>query len=117
MARRAVCALAGRLALTAVAGAVAAPPTNVCAVCQGEFDGASTPGTLDIYPDDEGSTRWVERVPVTRDTAREVRENTQRCADVVDDAWARCLVTDDSDVTNQSSTVDGSDGDDPGPRR
>lgn len=85
--------------------------------CQGEFDGAVTPGTLDIYLDDEGDTRWVEHVPVTRDTAREVRENPQRRADAVNDAWARHLVTDDSDVTNRSSTVDGSDGDDPGPRR
>jgi hypothetical protein len=96
------------VALTLVCGAVAAPPpTKVCALCHGEFDAATGPGTLDIHLDDEGDARWVERVPVAADAAQQYRDDPQRRADAVDDAWGRYLLVDDSEVTNRSSVVEG----------
>ena len=96
------------VALTLVGGSVAAPPpTKVCAVCHGEFDAATGPGTLDLYLDDEGDGRWVERVPVTAAAAQQYRDDPQGRADAVDDAWGRYRLVDDSEVTNRSSAIEG----------
>lgn len=59
--------LAGTLAVllaTSVAVIAAPPPTTLCATCDSGLEGATDRGTLDIYLEDDGDSRWVERTPV-----------------------------------------------------
>lgn len=88
-----LCALLGVGGVATVAGAP--PPTQLCGVCgdglAGErgIDGATDPGTLDIYVDDAGDSRWQARVPVTDSAAERYRTNTTALEAAVDDAWTR----------------------------
>lgn len=96
--------------VTVAAGiAVAAPPpTAVCAVCDGDLEGVTGPGTLDIYLDADGDAEWVERVPVDAAAADRYRDDPDALEAAVDEAWAPSHVAGE-DATAVSSDVEGED--------
>ncbi|ELY70344.1 hypothetical protein [Natrinema versiforme] len=87
------CSLVAIGGLATVAGAP--PPTQLCGVCgphvanDAEIDGATELGTLDIYIDETGDSRWLARVPVNSSAAERYRTNDTALEAVVDDAWVR----------------------------
>ncbi|MBZ6493620.1 hypothetical protein [Natrinema longum] len=93
------CSLVGATGIAAVAGAP--PPTQLCGVCgpgtanDAEIAGATEQGTLDIYVDETGDSRWHARVPVTDAAAERYRTNATALEAAVDDAWARYHAADD----------------------
>ncbi|WP_226005761.1 hypothetical protein [Natrinema salinisoli] len=86
------CAALGVAGVTAVAGAP--PPMQLCGVCgpgvanDAEITGATGQGTLDIYVDEAGDSRWHARVPVNESAAERYRTNETALEAAVDDAWA-----------------------------
>jgi len=104
-----LCALLGVAGVATVAGAP--PPTQLCGVCgdglAGErgIDGSTEPGTLDIYVDDDGDSRWQARVPVTDSAAERYRTNTTALEAAVDDAWTRYHAA-DSDVRSVETALE-----------
>ncbi|WP_254523327.1 hypothetical protein [Natrinema caseinilyticum] len=82
--------------LTGVAGVAGAPPpSQICGVCgpgianDAEIAGATGHGTLDIYIDETGDSRWSARVPINASAVERYRTNASALAAAVDDAWAR----------------------------
>ncbi|RKD97758.1 hypothetical protein [Halopiger aswanensis] len=73
--RFAAIALCCLIALASAAVAGAPPPTTLCGSCADGVPGATEPGTLDVYVDADGDSRWIERVPVNDSTAVRYREN------------------------------------------
>ena len=85
-----VCCLAGLalIGLTSVAVVSGAPPpTQLCGSCGAEEVGATDPGTLDVYVDDDGDSQWVERVPVNDSAAERYEDDPAVLDRAVDDAW------------------------------
>ncbi|AEH37259.1 hypothetical protein [Halopiger xanaduensis] len=68
-----LCCLIGLATVAVVAGAP--PPTTLCGSCADGVPGATEPGTLDVYVDGDGDSRWIERVPVNDSAADRYREN------------------------------------------
>ncbi len=99
----------GILCVTAVAGAP--PPEQLCGVCgpstanEAAITGATGHGTLDIYIDDAGDSRWEARVPVTETAAERYRTNATALEAAVDDAWARYHAA-DGDVRTVDSRLE-----------
>ncbi|AFO58867.1 MULTISPECIES: hypothetical protein [unclassified Natrinema] len=99
----------GTLCVTAVAGAP--PPEQLCGVCgpstanEATITGATGHGTLDIYIDDAGDSRWEARVPVTETAAERYRTNATALEAAVDDGWARYHVADGDVRTVESRLV------------
>lgn len=83
------CLLIGGVAGAGVVGVAAGapPPTAVCGVCGSTIDGATAPGTLDVYVDEEGDSEWVARVPVDEAAAERYREDPDALDADVSDAW------------------------------
>ncbi|PGF15088.1 hypothetical protein CP556_02405 [Natrinema sp. CBA1119] len=104
------CSLIGVAGVTAVAGAP--PPSQLCGVCgpgvanDAEIAGATGHGTLDVYVDEAGDSRWVARVPVNESAAERYRSNASALEAAVGDAWARYHVA-DGDVRAVESRLDG----------
>lgn len=96
------------VAVSVAAGlAVAAPPPiDVCAVCDGDLEGATGPGALDVHLEADGDARWVERVPVDASAADRYRGDPGALEAAVDEAWGRYHAA-DGDVTDVSSDVEG----------
>jgi len=69
------------------------------------IDGSTEPGTLDIYVDDDGDSRWQARVPVTDSAAERYRTNTTALEAAVDDAWTRYHAA-DGDVRSVETTLE-----------
>ncbi|GAB3666219.1 hypothetical protein [Halopiger thermotolerans] len=67
------CCLTGLATVAVVAGAP--PPTTLCGSCADGVPGATDGGTLDVYVDADGDSRWIERVPVNDSAADRYREN------------------------------------------
>ncbi len=103
--------VAGTLGAAAVAGAP--PPEQLCGVCgpstanDAEIAGATGPGTLDVYLDDDGDSRWRATVPVAESAAERYRTNGSALETAVSEAWARSHVA-DGDVRAVESRVEGS---------
>ncbi|QCS43289.1 hypothetical protein [Natrinema versiforme] len=103
------CSLVAIGGLATVAGAP--PPTQLCGVCgphvanDAEIDGATEPGTLDIYIDETGDSLWQARVPVNSSAAERYRSNDTALEAAVDDAWARSHAA--GDVGTVDSSLDG----------
>ncbi|ELY90107.1 hypothetical protein [Natrinema altunense] len=99
----------GTLCVTAAAGAP--PPIQLCGVCgpstgnEAAIAGATGHGTLDIYIDDAGDSRWEARVPVTETAAERYRTNATALEAAVDDAWARYHAA-DGDVRTVDSRLE-----------
>ncbi|SEQ48066.1 hypothetical protein [Natrinema salaciae] len=106
----ALCTLLGVIGVATVAGAP--PPSQLCGVCgsglgdDAGIDGATEPGTLDVYVDEAGDSRWHARVPVTASAAERYRTNATALEAAVDDAWVRYHVA-DGDVRTVESTLEG----------
>lgn len=87
------CVAVGLAGVAGVAGAP--PPSQICGVCgpgianDAKIAGATGHGTLDIYIDETGDSRWNARVPVTSSAAERYRTDTTALEAAVDDAWAR----------------------------
>ncbi|MDF9745238.1 hypothetical protein [Natrinema salsiterrestre] len=103
------CAALGVAGVTAVA---APPPSQLCGVCgpgtanDAEISGATGQGTLDIYVDEAGDSRWHARVPVTESAAERYRTNATALEAAVDDAWARYHAA-AGDVRDVEPTLEG----------
>jgi hypothetical protein len=103
------CAALGVAGITAVAGH--RPPSQLCGVCgpgtanDAEITGATGHGTLDIYVDETGDSRWHARVPVTGSAAERYRTNDTALEAAVDDAWARYHAA-DGDVRAVEPTLE-----------
>ncbi|WP_222919653.1 hypothetical protein [Natrinema sp. SYSU A 869] len=103
-----LCSL-GVVGVTAVAGAP--PPEQLCGVCgpstanDAEITGATGQGTLDIYVDETGNSRWHTRVPVNESAAERYQANATALEAAVDDAWARSHAA-DGDVRAVESTLE-----------
>lgn len=101
------CSLVALGGVAAVASAP--PPTQICGVCgphianDAEIDGATEPGTLDIYIDDTGDSLWQARVPVNSSAAERYRTNDTALEAAVDGAWARSHAANDDGRTADSS--------------
>lgn len=74
--------LTGLATVAVVAGAP--PPTTLCGSCADGVPGATESGTLDVYIDADGDSRWVERVPVNDSAADRYRENATALEHEVD---------------------------------
>ncbi|RZV08720.1 hypothetical protein BDK88_2794 [Natrinema hispanicum] len=104
------CVSVGLASVPAVAGAP--PPSQLCGVCgpgiatNAQIDGATGHGTLDIYINETGDSRWHARVPVTAAAADRYRTNATALEVAVNDAWARYHVT-DGDVQAVETTLEG----------
>ena len=104
------CVGVGLAGVPAVASAP--PPSQLCGVCgpgianDARIDGATGHGTLDVYVDETGDSRWHARVPVTPSAADRYRTNTTALETAVDDAWARYHVA-DGDVRAVAATLEG----------
>ncbi|TMT85870.1 hypothetical protein E2L06_04390 [Haloterrigena sp. H1] len=104
------CVGVGLAGVPAVAGAP--PPSQLCGVCgpgvanTAQIDGATGHGTLDVYVDETGDSRWHARVPVTASAADRYRTNATTLEAAVDDAWARYHVA-DGDVKAVEATLEG----------
>nr|WP_137290274.1 hypothetical protein [Natronorubrum halophilum] len=94
-----------------VAVVAAPPPTHLCGVCgpgvvdDAEIDGATEPGTLDVYVDETGDSLWSARVPVTDSAADRYRSNETALEAAVDDAWFRSHAA-SGDVEAVESTLE-----------
>lgn len=89
--------------------AVAAPPPTVlCAVCDGDLEGATGPGTLDVYLEESGDAEWVERVPVDATAADRYRDDPEALEAAVEEAWAPSHVAGE-EATAVSSDLEGDD--------
>ncbi|MFA9415224.1 hypothetical protein [Natrinema sp. HArc-T2] len=104
------CVSVGLAGVPAVAGAP--PPSQLCGVCgpgvanDAQIDGATGHGTLDVYVNETGDSRWHARVPVTTSVANRYRTNVTALEAAVDDAWARYHVA-DGDVRAVETTLEG----------
>ncbi|QLG47483.1 hypothetical protein [Natrinema halophilum] len=87
------CSVVGLAGVAVVAGAP--PPSQVCGVCgpgigdDAALEGATGHGTLDVYVDETGDSRWSARIPVTPGAAERYRENATALEAAVDGAWGR----------------------------
>ncbi|MFC4987207.1 hypothetical protein [Saliphagus infecundisoli] len=103
--------VAGVLATAVVAGAP--PPEQLCGVCgpstanDAEIAGARGPGTLDVYIDDDGDSRWQATVPVAEDAAERYRTDGAALEAAVEDAWARHHVAAGDVRTVESRVAEG----------
>ncbi|WP_255194465.1 hypothetical protein [Natronobeatus ordinarius] len=90
--------------------AVAAPPpTVICAVCDGDLEGATGPGTLDVYLEESGDAEWVERVPVDATAADRYRDDPEALEAAVEEAWAPFSHVTGEEVTDVEGDLEGDD--------
>ncbi|ADD05873.1 uncharacterized protein Nmag_2310 [Natrialba magadii ATCC 43099] len=93
------------LAVVALA-AGAPPPSPICGVCGSDtLDGATEPGTLDIYVDESGDSQWVAQVPVNETAAAHYQTDEHALATTVDDSQNRYRAVDD-EAQNVTATID-----------
>ena len=84
------CVGIGAAGVPAVAGAP--PPSQLCGVCDpgvandAQIAGATSHGTLDIYIDETGDSRWHARVPVNASAADRYRTDETGLEAAVDDS-------------------------------
>lgn len=98
-----LCCLVVGSAAVVVIVAAAPPPMQLCSAC-GQVDDATAPGTVDVYVDSGGDSRWVERIPVTADAAERYADDPDAVASVVDDGAVWHVAQ--GDATNPRTTLE-----------